>query len=282
MAKQTSPYDPSTEGARTDFSDQMSYGDYLSLDAILTAQHPQSDAHDEMLFIIQHQTSELWMKLAIREISAARKAIHGGDLRPAFKMLARVSRIFEQLNNAWDVLRTMTPSDYTTFRDALGPSSGFQSYQYRQIEFMLGNRNHAMLRPHAHREDITEMLKAELATPSLYDEALCLLNAEDGIEVPADVLNRDVSAPYAPDDAVIAAWQKVYSDPGKYWSLYELAEKLVDFEDYFRRWRFNHVTTVERVIGFKRGTGGTGGVSYLKKMLEVELFPELWRVRTAL
>ncbi|WP_296994090.1 tryptophan 2,3-dioxygenase [Thalassospira sp. UBA1131] len=282
MAKQTSPYDPSTEGARTDFSDQMSYGDYLSLDAILTAQHPQSDAHDEMLFIIQHQTSELWMKLAIREISAARKAIHGGDLRPAFKMLARVSRIFEQLNNAWDVLRTMTPSDYTTFRDALGPSSGFQSYQYRQIEFMLGNRNHAMLRPHAHREDITEMLKAELATPSLYDEALCLLHAEDGIEVPADVLNRDVSAPYAANDAVIAAWQKVYSDPGKYWSLYELAEKLVDFEDYFRRWRFNHVTTVERVIGFKRGTGGTGGVSYLKKMLEVELFPELWRVRTAL
>ncbi|GAA0624887.1 tryptophan 2,3-dioxygenase [Thalassospira tepidiphila] len=282
MAKQTSPYDPSTEGARTDFSDQMSYGDYLSLDAILTAQHPQSDAHDEMLFIIQHQTSELWMKLAIREISAARKAIHGGDLRPAFKMLARVSRIFEQLNNAWDVLRTMTPSDYTTFRDALGPSSGFQSYQYRLIEFMLGNRNHAMLRPHAHREDITEMLKAELATPSLYDEALCLLNAEDGIEVPADVLNRDVSAPYLADDAVIAAWQKVYSDPGKYWSLYELAEKLVDFEDYFRRWRFNHVTTVERVIGFKRGTGGTGGVSYLKKMLEVELFPELWRVRTAL
>lgn len=282
MAKQTSPYDPGTEGARTDFSDQMSYGDYLSLDAILTAQHPQSDAHDEMLFIIQHQTSELWMKLAIREISAARKAIHGGDLRPAFKMLARVSRIFEQLNNAWDVLRTMTPSDYTTFRDALGPSSGFQSYQYRLIEFMLGNRNHAMLRPHAHREDITEMLKAELATPSLYDEALCLLNAENGIEVPADVLNRNVSAPYAPDDAVIAAWQKIYSDPGKYWSLYELAEKLVDFEDYFRRWRFNHVTTVERVIGFKRGTGGTGGVSYLKKMLEVELFPELWRVRTAL
>ena len=282
MAKQTSPYDPSTEGARTDFSDQMSYGDYLSLDSILTAQHPQSDAHDEMLFIIQHQTSELWMKLAIREISAARKAIHGGDLRPAFKMLARVSRIFEQLNNAWDVLRTMTPSDYTTFRDALGPSSGFQSYQYRLIEFMLGNRNHAMLRPHAHREDITEMLKAELATPSLYDEALCLLNAEDGIDVPAHVLNRDVSAPYAANDAVIAAWQKVYSDPGKYWSLYELAEKLVDFEDYFRRWRFNHVTTVERVIGFKRGTGGTGGVSYLKKMLEVELFPELWRVRTAL
>lgn len=281
MAKPNTPYDPSTEGARTDFSDQMSYGDYLSLDAILTAQHPQSDAHDEMLFIIQHQTSELWMKLAIREITAARQAIHAGNVRPAFKMLARVSRIFEQLNNAWDVLRTMTPSDYTTFRDALGPSSGFQSYQYRLIEFMLGNRNPAMLRPHAHRDDITAMLRAELETPSLYDEALRLLSAE-GIDVPEDVLNRDVSAPYMPNEDVIAAWQIVYSEPAKYWSLYELAEKLVDFEDYFRRWRFNHVTTVERVIGFKRGTGGTGGVSYLKKMLEIELFPELWRVRTAL
>jgi tryptophan 2,3-dioxygenase len=275
------PYDPSTEGARTDFSDQMSYGDYLALDAVLTAQHPLTDAQDELLFIIQHQTSELWMKLAIREITAARDAIREGRLQPAFKMLARVSRIFEQLNNAWDVLRTMTPSDYTTFRDALGPSSGFQSYQYRQIEFMLGNRNHAMLRPHAHRDDITEMLNAELATPSLYDEALALL-AREGIAVPDAVLSRDVSAPYAAHDDVIAAWHRVYSAPEKHWPLYELAEKLVDFEDYFRRWRFNHVTTVERVIGFKRGTGGTGGVSYLKKMLEVELFPELWRVRTTL
>ncbi|WP_417834616.1 tryptophan 2,3-dioxygenase [Thalassospira xiamenensis] len=275
------PYDPSTEGAKTDFSDQMSYGDYLALDAVLTAQHPLTDAQDELLFIIQHQTSELWMKLAIREITAARDAIREGRLQPAFKMLARVSRIFEQLNNAWDVLRTMTPSDYTTFRDALGPSSGFQSYQYRQIEFMLGNRNHAMLRPHAHRDDITEMLKGELATPSLYDEALALL-AREGITVPDEVLSRDVSAPYAAHDDVIAAWHRVYSAPEKHWPLYELAEKLVDFEDYFRRWRFNHVTTVERVIGFKRGTGGTGGVSYLKKMLEVELFPELWRVRTTL
>jgi tryptophan 2,3-dioxygenase len=259
----------------------MSYGDYLALDAVLTAQHPLTDAQDELLFIIQHQTSELWMKLAIREITAARDAIREGRLQPAFKMLARVSRIFEQLNNAWDVLRTMTPSDYTTFRDALGPSSGFQSYQYRQIEFMLGNRNHAMLRPHAHRDDITEMLNTELATPSLYDEALALL-AREGIAVPDAVLSRDVSAPYAAHDDVIAAWHRVYSAPEKHWPLYELAEKLVDFEDYFRRWRFNHVTTVERVIGFKRGTGGTGGVSYLKKMLEVELFPELWRVRTTL
>jgi tryptophan 2,3-dioxygenase len=275
------PYDPREEGAETDFSAKMSYGDYLGLDAILGAQHPLTDAHDELLFIIQHQTSELWMRLAIREINAARTAIRNDDLPPAFKMLARVSRIFEQLNSAWDVLRTMTPSDYTTFRDALGPSSGFQSWQYRQIEFMLGNRNQAMLRPHAHRDDLTELLKAELATPSLYDEALHLL-ARNGIDVPGEVLDRDVSAPYGANDGVIKAWQTVYEAPREHWSLYELAEKLVDFEDYFRRWRFNHVTTVERVIGFKRGTGGTGGVSYLKRMLEVELFPELWRVRTVL
>lgn len=277
----TKPYDPGTEGAETDFSAQMSYGEYLSLDTLLSAQRPLSDANDELLFIIQHQTSELWMKLAIREIGAARRAIGEDNLRPAFKMLARVSRIFEQLNSAWDVLRTMTPSDYTRFRDALGQSSGFQSYQYRQIEFMLGNRNRAMLRPHAHRSDITAMLTAELATPSLYDETLRLL-ARQGLDLPARVLRRDVAAAYEPDDGVTAAWHRVYSDTSRYWSLYELAEKLVDFEDYFRRWRFNHVTTVERVIGFKRGTGGTGGVSYLKKMLEVELFPELWRVRTTL
>lgn len=281
MTQSNKPYDPSVEGAETEFSSRMSYGDYLSLDAILTAQHPKSDAHDEMLFIIQHQTSELWMKLAIREIDAARTVMREGQLQPAFKMLARVSRIFEQLNNAWDVLRTMTPSDYTTFRDALGPSSGFQSWQYRMIEFMLGNRNKAMLKPHAHRTDILSILEGELAKPSLYDEALHLLD-RNGVPVPEAVLKRDVSEPYAPNEDVIAAWQTVYQNPQDHWTLYELAEKLVDFEDYFRRWRFNHVTTVERVIGFKRGTGGTGGVSYLKRMLEVELFPELWRVRTIL
>ncbi|MDP2698280.1 tryptophan 2,3-dioxygenase [Thalassospira sp.] len=275
------PYDPSGEGAKMDFAGAMSYGDYLSLDAILGAQKPLSDAHDEMLFIIQHQTSELWMRLAIREITAARDAIRNDDLPPAFKMLSRVSRIFEQLNSAWDVLRTMTPSDYTSFRDALGPSSGFQSWQYRQIEFMVGNRNAAMLRPHAHRADIFAILQAELAVPSLYDEALRLLE-RNGIAIPRDILDRDVAQTHTPSDDVIKAWHVVYSDPKCYWPLYELAEKLVDFEDYFRRWRFNHVTTVERVIGFKRGTGGTGGVSYLKRMLEVELFPELWRVRTTL
>ena len=274
-------YDPATEGAQMQFDGRMSYGDYLKIDAILGAQSPLSDAHDELLFIIQHQTSELWMRLAIHEIAGARSAIAADALPQAFKMLARVARIFEQLNNAWDVLRTMTPSEYTRFRSALGQSSGFQSWQYRQIEFMVGNRNKAMLGPHAHRADILAMLEAELARPSLYDEALRLI-ARHGIAVPTEVLERDVSRPYESSEAVTEAWAAVYRTPEARWALYELAEKLVDFEDYFRRWRFNHVTTVERVIGFKRGTGGTGGVSYLKRMLEVELFPELWRVRTVL
>ena len=276
----TDPYDPAKEGAQMSFDGRMSYGDYLGLSALLDAQHPVSDAHDEMLFIIQHQTSELWMRLAIHELTAARATLQTGDRRPAFKMLARVSRIFEQLNNAWDVLRTMTPSDYTAFRDSLGQSSGFQSHQYRQIEFILGNRNPAMLRPHAHRPDITALLQAELATPSLYDVALQALHAS--IPLPEEALHRDIAMPHTPSDAIIAAWSKVYRAPQTQWELYELAEKLVDLEDYFRRWRFNHVTTVERVIGFKRGTGGTGGVSYLRKMLEVELCPELWHLRTGL
>lgn len=274
------PYDPAAEGAQMSFDGRMSYGDYLSLDLILNAQKTCTDTHDEMLFIIQHQTSELWMRLAIHEIAAARQALSAGQLRPAFKMLARVARIFEQLNNAWDVLRTMTPSDYTAFRDALGQSSGFQSHQYRQIEFMLGNRNRAMLRPHAHRPEIVALLETELAQPSLYDVALRLLSQT--VPLPEAVLSRDVGQSYTPSDAVKAAWIEVYRAPQTHWELYELAEKLMDFEDYFRRWRFNHVTTVERVIGFKRGTGGTGGVSYLKRMLEVELFPELWHLRTDL
>lgn len=277
----TTPYDPAAEGAQMSFDGRMSYGDYLHLDKILSAQTPLSDAHDEMLFIVQHQVSELWMRLAVHELTAARTCISEDRLPPAFKMLARVARLFEQLNNAWDVLRTMTPSEYTNFRDSLGQSSGFQSHQYRQIEFMLGNRNKAMLKPHAHRADVRDLLEAELARPSLYDEAIRLL-ARNGIPVPEAILTRDVSETHAADDGVREAWKVVYEAPETYWSLYELAEKLVDFEDYFRRWRFNHVTTVERVIGFKRGTGGTGGVSYLKRMLEVELFPELWHVRTNL
>lgn len=276
----TDPYDPASEGAQMQFDGRMSYGDYLDLDSLLGAQKTRTDTHDEMLFIIQHQTSELWMKLAIHEIAAARRTLQAGHTRPAFKMLSRVARIFEQLNNAWDVLRTMTPSDYTAFRDALGESSGFQSHQYRQIEFMLGNRNAAMLRPHSHRPEIVKMLQNEMVEPSLYDVALHLLHGT--IPLPDEVLTRDLSQKYAPHPGVTAAWVQVYRAPATHWELYELAEKLVDFEDYFRRWRFNHVTTVERVIGFKRGTGGTGGVSYLRRMLEVELFPELWHMRTDL
>jgi tryptophan 2,3-dioxygenase len=277
----SSDYDPASEGAETDFARRMSYGDYLALDKILGAQHPLSEAHDEMLFIIQHQTTELWMRLALHELAAARRAIAKDEVQPAMKMLARMSRIFEQLNGAWDVLRTMTPSEYTRFRSQLGQSSGFQSRQYRLIEFLLGNRNHAMLKPHAHDAETTKLLEAELATPSLYDEVLRLAD-RNGLKMPAAVLSRDVRETHSFNEGVLQAWRIVYEAPETHWMLYELAEKMVDFEDYFRRWRFNHVTTVERVIGFKRGTGGTGGVSYLKRMLEIELFPELWRVRTIL
>lgn len=277
----TDPYDPAREGAQMAFDGRMSYGDYLRIDQILTAQHTLTPAHDELLFIIQHQTSELWMKLALHEIGAARDEIRAGRLRPSFKLLARVARIFEQLNSAWDVLRTMTPSDYTTFRDSLGHSSGFQSWQYRLIEYAVGNRNLAMLRPHAHRPDLTAVLEAELARPTLYDEALHWL-AGTGLPVPDHVLTRDLRQAWHFDPEVEQVWITVYRDPERHWEAYELAEKLVDFEDYFRRWRFNHLTTVERVIGMKRGTGGTGGASYLRRMLEVELFPELWRLRTSL
>jgi tryptophan 2,3-dioxygenase len=274
-------YDPAADGAQMSFDGRMSYGDYLRIDAILGAQSPLSPAHDELLFIIQHQTSELWMKLALHELDAARQMIAANRAREAFKILARIARIFEQLNNAWDVLRTMTPSDYSTFRDALGQSSGFQSWQYRLIEYAVGNRNLAMLRPHAHRPDIMAKLEAELARPTLYDEALRHV-ASAGLPVPDHVLTRDLRQPWAFDAGVLEMWQQVYRDPQRHWEAYELAEKLVDFEDFFRRWRFNHLTTVTRVIGMKRGTGGTSGGSYLKRMLEVELFPELWQVRTAL
>ena len=274
-------YDPAADGAQMSFDGRMSYGDYLRIDAILGAQSPLSPAHDEMLFIIQHQTSELWMKLALHELDAARQMIAAARAREAFKILARIARIFEQLNNAWDVLRTMTPSDYSTFRDALGQSSGFQSWQYRLIEYAVGNRNLAMLRPHAHRPDIMANLEAELARPTIYDEALRHV-ARAGLPVPEAVLTRDLRQPWTFDEGVLAMWQQVYRDPQLHWEAYELAEKLVDFEDFFRRWRFNHLTTVTRVIGMKRGTGGTSGGSYLKRMLEVELFPELWHVRTTL
>jgi tryptophan 2,3-dioxygenase len=273
--------DPADDGARTDLAGAMTYGDYLALDAILNAQHLRSPDANELLFIIQHQTSELWMKLALHELRGARTAVAASDLPPAFKMLARVSRIFEQLVHAWDVLATMTPSEYTAIRPYLGESSGFQSWQYREIEFILGNKNAAMLKPHAHRADIYQQVGEALAAPSLYDEALRLL-ARRGFAMDAAVLARDVREPHVAQPSVQAAWAQVYRDPRAHWELYELAEELVDLEDAFRQWRFRHVTTVERIIGFKRGTGGTGGVSYLRRMLDVVLFPELWQVRTEL
>ncbi len=277
----TSKDNTTPESATLNFSDKMSYTDYLGLDAILNAQHPLSDAHDEMLFIIQHQASEVWLRLAIYELNAARDHIAGGDIRMAFKMLTRVARIFEQLNSAWDVLRTMTPSEYTQFRDDLGASSGFQSHQYRLVEYILGNRNHTLLKPHAHRTDLHSALIEELNKPSLYDTVLHALSNQ-GHDVPNEILTRDTSQKMPQAAAVEDMWARIYKDPKTHWEAYELAEKLVDLEDYFRRWRFNHVTTVERIIGNKRGTGGTGGVSYLHKMLQIELFPELWTVRTKL
>ncbi len=270
-------YDPTDDGAKMSFAKDMSYADYLSLDPILGSQNLQSDAHDEMLFIIQHQTSELWMRLCLHELSSARVALERSDYAPAFKMLTRVARIFEQLNNAWDVLRTMTPSEYSQFRDDLGSSSGFQSHQYRLIEFILGNRNKAMMKVHEHRPELHHMLGQELKCPSLYHVVLDQLGKTLDVQFDHSVFSMD--NPHTANNAVMQAWETVYRDPSAHWVLYELAEKLVDLEDYFRRWRFNHVTTVERIIGFKRGTGGTSGVRYLRKMLEVELFPELWNVR---
>ena len=269
------------ERAQLDFSRDMSYGDYLHLDQVLTAQHPRSPEHNEMLFIVQHQTSELWMKLMLHELGAAIGCIARDELPAAFKMLARVSRIMEQLVHAWDVLATMTPPEYSAIRPYLSNSSGFQSYQYRCIEFSLGNKNAAMLKPHAHRPDLLALVEAAYRAPSLYDESLRLL-ARRGLPVPASHLERDWTQPYVESAEVEQAWLTVYRHPQQHWDLYQLGEELTDLEDAFRLWRFRHVTTVERVIGFKRGTGGTSGVGYLRKMLDVVLFPEIWKLRTDL
>jgi tryptophan 2,3-dioxygenase len=269
------------EGAQLDFSRTMSYGDYLQLDAVLSAQKPLSPAHDEMLFIVQHQTSELWMKLMLHELQAAVRHIANDELNPAFKMLARVSKIMEQLVHAWDVLATMTPTEYSALRPYLAQSSGFQSHQYRCIEFAMGNKNAAMLKPHAHNPERLATVQAAYEAPSLYDETLRLLSRR-GLLVQASHLQRYWTQCYEASDEVEQAWLQVYRHPQEHWDLYQLGEELTDMEDAFRLWRFRHVTTVERVIGFKRGTGGTGGVSYLRKMLDVVLFPEIWRLRTQL
>jgi tryptophan 2,3-dioxygenase len=269
------------EKDQLDFSQSMSYGDYLQLDAILNAQKPLSPDHNEMLFIVQHQTSELWMKLMLHELKAAIQHIEQDDLPDAFKMLARVSQIMAQLVHAWDVLATMTPPEYSAIRPYLAQSSGFQSWQYRCIEFSMGNKNAAMLMPHSHRPDLHSVVEKAYCAPSLYDVSLKLL-ARRGLAVPTSYLERDWRQAYAANSQVEEAWLVVYRNHKQYWDLYQLGEELADLEDAFRLWRFRHLTTVERVIGFKRGTGGTGGVSYLRKMLDVVLFPEIWSLRTSL
>jgi len=259
----------------------VTYSSYLDLDKILSAQHPASGAHDEMLFIIVHQASELWLKLCLHELTAARTEIAADDLRPAFKMLARVARAQGQLIHSWEVLSTMTPADYSQVRPHLANSSGFQSAQYRLMEFLMGGRNPDHVTMHEATPKVAAELRAELARPSLYDEAIRLL-ARRGLAIPAEVLERDHRGGWTASSAVEAAWAEIYRDPEAHWDLYELAEKLVDLEYHFQRWRFGHLKTVERIIGFKRGTGGTAGVPYLEGVLKQVFFPELLSVRTAI
>ncbi|GMN14489.1 tryptophan 2,3-dioxygenase [Altererythrobacter sp. MTPC7] len=262
-------------------SSDVTYSSYLDLDRILSAQHPVSGAHDEMLFIIVHQASELWLKLCLHELELARERIAADDLRPAFKMLARVARAQGQLIQSWDVLSTMTPHDYSTVRPHLGGSSGFQSAQYRMMEFLLGGRKPGHVTMHEATPDVAEELRAELRRPSIYAETVALL-ARRGFAIAADVLERPLDAPWEHAPSVEAAWADIYRDPQTHWDLYELAEKLVDLEYHFQRWRFGHLKTVERIIGFKQGTGGTPGVPYLAGVLKAAFFPELLSVRTAI
>ncbi|WHZ05210.1 tryptophan 2,3-dioxygenase [Neobacillus sp. YX16] len=266
---------------QTDFQKEMSYGDYLHLDKILDSQHRLSDHHDEMLFIIIHQASELWMKLIIHELSEAINYIRQNDLEPSFKILSRVSRIQQQLIQSWSVLSTLTPSEYLEFRDKLGQSSGFQSYQNRMIEFALGNKNAHTLAVYQHQTELYVKMQEALHKPSIYDAAIQALVAR-GIPVDEEVLNRDLSKNYEPNESVEEAWLTVYRNVDQYWDLYELAEKLVDIGNQQQLWRFNHMSTVERIIGHKQGTGGSSGVTYLKRVLDQHFFPELWSLRTKL
>ena len=269
------------KGVYTKFDKSMSYADYLSLSSLLDAQNPITQEHDEPLFIMIHHISELWMKLAIHELDAAAQCLRDDNLRPSFKMLSRVSAIQSQLIETWGVLSTMTPADYLKFRDNLGQSSGFQSHQYRHIEFFLGNKKPSFLSPHKHNEEIMLRLTNVLNKPSLYDEAILLLQRRN-FHIDREITDRDWSIPHTHNESVQAAWLAIYQDTDNNWDLYELAEKLVDLEDSFQRWRFRHLITVQRIIGHKRGTGGTSGVDYLAKALEYRFFPELWDVRTTL
>jgi tryptophan 2,3-dioxygenase len=282
MADVQNGYGRLPEGAHTEFDrSHLTYGRYLALDELLTLQRPVSGEHDEMLFIVIHQATELWVRLMLHELQAAKTSVAQDALGPSFKMLARVSRIQAILIESWSILSTMTPSDYLLFRDKLGPASGFQSHQYRELEFMLGNKRAAFLSPFKHQPETLAHLESVLAAPSLYDEAIRAL-ARRGFAIAPAVVDRDWRVAHVADDSVLAAWTQVYRDPHRYWDLYELAEKLVDLEDAFQQWRFRHLGTVTRIIGHKRGTGGTAGVSYLKRALDYSFFPELWTVRTEL
>jgi tryptophan 2,3-dioxygenase len=269
------------DSIHTDFKDDMSYGDYLCLEQILSAQNPLSEQHDEMLFITIHQTSELWLKLAGHELSEAVKNIQDADFGHAFKVISRVKQIFNQLTQSWNILSTLTPVDYLKFRDTLGHSSGFQSFGYRKLEFLLGNKNAKLLDVHKSNPIAYQELKEVLEAPSLYDEVIKVLADKNLIENP-DLLRSDFSKPYQQNDAVLQAWLDVYKDADKYFELYELAEKLIDIEDAFQQWRFKHMYTVQRIIGNKMGTGGSSGVSFLKKALDISFFPELFELRTHL
>ncbi|MEO1038117.1 MAG: tryptophan 2,3-dioxygenase family protein [Pseudomonadota bacterium] len=259
----------------------LSYGAYLKLDAILGAQEPISGEHDEMMFILVHQASELWLKLCLHELDGAIALLQRDGAREAMKMLARIARVQEQLTQSWAIMATMTPADYLKFRDKLGQSSGFQSHQYRMLEYRLGNKNPRLSAVFASEPERHASVRAALEAPSLYDETL-MFAARTGLPVPAGAIDRDWSQAYEPDPDVEAMWREVYLDTDQWWEVYEFAEKLVDLEQKFSQWRFNHMKTVERIIGFRRGTGGSGGVSYLVKALELRLFPELWTVRTSL
>ena len=270
-------------GIETDLAGRMTYSGYLCLDKVLAAQNLLSDPqhHDEMLFIIQHQTAELWMKLIIHELGEAIRCLQRDTIGPCFKILARVKHVQTQLTTQWAVLETLTPSEYLQFRHVLGPASGFQSLQYRLIEFMLGNKDGRMLQVQEHDPPAASRLAEALRTPSIYDEFVRYL-ARQGMPVPREVLERDVSLPYEPHDGIVEVFRTIYQSPEDHWDAYEMCEKLVDVDEQFSLWRFRHMKTVARIIGYKRGTGGSSGVPFLKQMIEHEFFPELWSVRTAL
>ncbi len=277
----SSNYREMEDSIKTDFKDDMSYADYLNLEKILSAQQPQSDQHDEMLFIVIHQASELWLKLAGHEITAAVNMLKNAEFGPAFKVISRVKQIFIQLTQSWNILSTLTPVDYLKFRDSLGHSSGFQSHGYRKMEFLLGNKNQSLIKVHESNSSAYDELTAISNAPSLYDEVIRIM-AASGFDIDENMIERDFNLPYQSNESVLNAWLEIYRNADKHFELYELAEKLMDIEDAFQQWRFKHMYTVQRVIGNKMGTGGSSGVAFLKKALDISFFPELLELRTKL